>query len=184
MSDTNNGWPDKPGVPMNPEEPRYHWVEGCDGEDTIVFWRGHGGDTHHENGDLKDLDHWSGYPMWIAQDWTYHGPCLTPDEATALQKRADQSALGYAREARRADLFKFLHKRDVAALQARVAELEAAVATIHAERNQLIGVLQLAVEQSSETGENEPAWLGPACRIMNAGFVKTAALKGGKKDER
>ena len=87
MTDTKNDWPDKPGVPMNPEEPRYHWVEGCDGEDTIVFWRGHGGDTHHENGDLKDLDHWSGYPMWIAQDWTYHGPCLTPAEATALQAR-------------------------------------------------------------------------------------------------
>ena len=87
MSDTNNGWSGKPGVPMNPEEPRYHWVKGCDGEDTIVFWCGHGGDTHHENGDLKDLDHWSGYPMWIAQDWTYHGPCLTPAEAAVLQAR-------------------------------------------------------------------------------------------------
>ena len=85
MTDTNNGWPGEPGVPLNPEEPRYHWVEGCDGENTIVFWRGHGGDTHHENGDLKDLDHWSGYPMWIAQDWTYLGPCLTPDEASALK---------------------------------------------------------------------------------------------------
>ena len=87
MSDTNNGWPGKLGVPLNPEEPRYHWVEGCDGENTIVFWRGHGGDTHHENGDLKELDHWSGYPMWIAQEWTYLGPCLTPDQATALQAR-------------------------------------------------------------------------------------------------
>ena len=65
---------------------------------------------------------------------------------------------------------------------ARIAELEATVATIQAERNQLIGVLQLAVEQSGETGENEPAWLGPACRIMNAGFTKIAALEGEEKD--
>lgn len=70
----------------------------------------------------------------------------------------------------------------IEAQAARIAELEAAVATIQAERNQLIGVLQLAVEQSGETGENEPAWLGPACRIMNAGFTKIAALEG-KRDE-
>jgi hypothetical protein len=116
------------------------------------------------------------------QEWRYHGPVLMPDEATALQKRADQSALGYAREARRADLFKFLHKRDVAALQARVAELEAAVATIHTERNQLIGVLQIAVEQNGDT-EHPPAWVDDACRIFNRGFLKVdrAALEGGKE---
>ena len=121
---TNNGWPGKPGVPMNPEEPRYHWVKGCDGENTIVFWRGHGGDTHYENGDLKELDHWSGHPMWIAQDWTYLGLCLTPDEAAALKARAGQAALGHAREADRADRSEFLHKQDVEALQKRVAELK------------------------------------------------------------
>ena len=87
MTDTTNGWPGKPGVPLNPEEPKYHWVKGCDGDDAIVFWRGHGGDTHHENGDLKELDHWSGYPMWMARDWTYIGPALSHDEATALQAR-------------------------------------------------------------------------------------------------
>ena len=87
MTTATNGWPGKPGVPLNPEEPGYHWVEGCEGENTIVFWRGHGGDTHYENGDLKELDHWSGHPMWIAQDWTYLRPCLTPDQATAMQAR-------------------------------------------------------------------------------------------------
>ena len=149
MTDTNNGWPGKPGVPLNPDEPGFHWVEGCDGEDTIVFWRGHGGDTHHENGDLKELDHWSGYPMWMAREWTYLGPVLSHDEATALQ--------------------------------ARVAELERLGKAIAIERNQLIGVLQLAVEQSAETGENEPAWIDPACRILNAGFTKSAALEGKKE---
>ena len=89
----NNGWLDKPGVPRNPEEPGYHWVLGCDGENTIVFWHGHGGDTHHENGDLKCLDHWDGFPMWMAQDWTYLGPCLTPTEVDARIAKARKDAL-------------------------------------------------------------------------------------------
>lgn len=114
MTETN-GWLHKPGVPLNPEKDGWHWVVSFDAEKTIVFW--HGENQGNEG-------YWDGYPLWIAQDWTYLGLVLLPDEATALQKRADQSALGYAREARRADLFKFLHKRDVAALQARVAELE------------------------------------------------------------
>ena len=70
--------------------------------------------------------------------------------------------------------------KDVAALQARVAELERLGKAIATERNQLIGVLQLAVEQSGDTEENEPAWFDPACRILNSGFTKIAALEGGK----
>jgi hypothetical protein len=41
---------------------------------------------------------------------------------------------------------------------------------ILAERNQLIGILQLAVEQSGDK-EKEPAWFDAACRILNAGFT-------------
>jgi hypothetical protein len=82
MSD-NNGWADRPGVPLNPAEPGFHWVESCDGTATVVFWRGHGGDTHYENGDSKELNHWSGHPMWQAKEWTYLGPCLTPAEVDA-----------------------------------------------------------------------------------------------------
>jgi hypothetical protein len=82
MSD-NNGWADQPGVPLNPAEPGFHWVESCDGTATVVFWRGHGGDTHYENGDSKELNHWSGHPMWQAKEWTYLGPCLTPAEVDA-----------------------------------------------------------------------------------------------------
>ena len=58
------------------------------------------------------------------ENWIYLGPCLTPDEATALQKRHEeaertalQAAECHARETRRAD-----------ALQKRVAELEGALA--------------------------------------------------------
>jgi hypothetical protein len=92
MSD-NNGWTDKPGVPLNPAEPGFHWVESCDGTATVVFWRGHGGDTHHENGDLKELDLWSGYPMWIAKEWGYLGPCLTLAEVDARIATARKDAL-------------------------------------------------------------------------------------------
>jgi hypothetical protein len=84
-------------VPLNPAEPGFHWVEGCDGTATVVFWRGHGGDTHYENGDLKELDHWSGYPMWQAKEWRYLRPCslddLTPAEVDARVKEARRDAL-------------------------------------------------------------------------------------------
>ena len=79
----NNGWAGEPGVPLNPAEPGFHWVEGCDGTATVVFWCGHGGDTHYENGDLKELNHWSGHPMWQAKEWRYLGPALTPAEVEA-----------------------------------------------------------------------------------------------------
>ena len=65
-----------------------------------------------------------------------------------------------------------------------IAELEAAVATLMAERDQLIGALQIAVERSGDM-EHPPAWVDAACSILNRGFLKVdrAALKGGKKDE-
>ena len=76
----NNGWPDpvRPGVPLNPEQDGWHWLDSFNREKTIVFW--HGENQGNEG-------HWEGYPLWIAQDWVYLGPVLTPDEAEALQKR-------------------------------------------------------------------------------------------------
>lgn len=124
MSDTKNDWPDKPGVPMNPEKDGWHWVRRT--ENNMPF-------------PLKWTNDWtgsrdycwaimgSGEPEDVAKNFCYLGPVLSHDEAMALKKRSDQSALGHAREARRADLCKFLRKRDVAALQARIAELEAAL---------------------------------------------------------
>ena len=87
MTDTNNGWPGKPGVPLNPEKDGWHWVVSFDAEKTIVFW-------HGENQGNKG--YWDGYPLWIAQDWTYLGPVLTPDEAAALIARIAEleAALG------------------------------------------------------------------------------------------
>ena len=78
MTDTNNGWPGKPGVPLHPDQNRWHWVDGTPCE-WIVFcsggwWRG-----NIEGGGV-------GYP----HEWThriYQGPCLTPDGTAAQQKR-------------------------------------------------------------------------------------------------
>ena len=89
--------------------------------------------------------------------------------------------LADALEAQAAEITRLRAARD--ALQARVAELERFGKAIATERNQLIGVLQLAVEHSGDSGETElfSAWLGPACRILNAGFTKSAALEGKKE---
>jgi len=53
----------------------------------------------------------------------------------------------------------------------REEELEAHVAELVTQQNQLIGLLELSIKHISEAGEN-PKWLGAACRILNAGFTK------------
>ena len=132
MSD--NGWPDKPGVPPNEG---WWWillpldVQGIryfDGE----IWRIGG-----QLADPKDFE-----------KYTLIGPCLTPAEVEARVATARKDAL---------------------------AEAAHRAAKIVAERNQLIGILQLAVEQSGDM-DKEPAWFDAACRILNAGF--TRAVKG------
>ena len=74
---TTNGWPGKPGVPMHPERDGRHWVS--------LLGSGH-----------PQIMEWFSDAMVWADDWTveacakhlrYIGPVLTPDEATALQKR-------------------------------------------------------------------------------------------------
>ena len=90
MSDLVKPWPDpaRPGVPLNPEEDGWHHVKECpDSSAKIVFWSGHGGNTHYENGDLKHHEGWDGYPLWIAEEWRYLGPVFTPDGTAALIAR-------------------------------------------------------------------------------------------------
>lgn len=63
-----------------------------------------------------------------------------------LEARADRNAAGYARvdaEARRAE---FLHKQKIAALEAHIAELEAALATARRD----------AMEEAAKIAESEP----------------------------
>ena len=64
---------------------------------------------------------------------------------------------------------------------ARIAELEAAVATLMAERDQLIGALQIAVERSGDM-EHPPAWVDAACCILNRGFLKVNRAALGEKE--
>jgi hypothetical protein len=77
MTETNT-WPGKPGVPLNPGVPDAHWLKGYT-EDAWMY-DGDGG-------------WWGpGYPHkldaeTVAARYSYLGPCLTPDEATALQAR-------------------------------------------------------------------------------------------------
>ena len=77
MTDTNNGWLGKPGVPLNPEKDGWHWVSLLGGRHPqIIEW-------------FSDEMEWDG--GWTTEDFGQHfrylGPCLTPDQATALQAR-------------------------------------------------------------------------------------------------
>ena len=84
MTDTTNGWPGKPGVPINPEKDDWHWVRTPDGELVPYNW---------VPAFKVDLGIWPEqwvYDLnehWPPKDGTYLGPCLTPAEATALQAR-------------------------------------------------------------------------------------------------
>ena len=147
-------------MPLNPEEDGWHHVKECpDSSAKIVFWSGHGGNTHYENGDLKHHEGWDGYPLWIAEEWRYLGPVFTPD--------------------------------GTAALIARIAELEAALATARRD----------AMEEAARIAENEPEPEGEPPIELHGRSVKNiaissvratkhsiaaairAALEGGKKDE-
>ena len=129
----NNGWPGKPGVPMNPERDGWHWVKT---ERGLAPWRW----KENPESIMWEFGWEAGdgviSPAYFAAlgPCTYLGPVLTPDEAAALQKRCEeaertaqkrceeaertalQAAECHARETRRAD-----------ALQKRVAELEGAL---------------------------------------------------------
>ena len=106
----------------------------------------------------------------------------TPDEAAALQARADQAALGHAREADRADQSEFLHKQEIAALQKRVAKLEALVKSAFTEG------FNAGHEEGEELGEFT-ANGGDARRHESRGPIwhwqssETKATLEGKKDE-
>ena len=181
MTNTNNGWSGKPGVPLNPEKDGWHWLRTPDGELVPYNWRPEG---ECERGSWAFGWVYDREYDWPPVECTYLGPVLSHDQATALQARCKEAERERAHQHGRADRNAAEYAREQAkreALQARVAELERLGKAIATERNQLIGVLQLAVEQSAETGENEPAWIGPACRILNAGFTKIAALEGKKE---
>ena len=83
MTETNT-WPDKPGVPLNPERDGWHWFKTPDGELVPYNWRPAG---ECERGRWPSQWVYDMEDDWSPQSCTYLGPCLTPDDATALQAR-------------------------------------------------------------------------------------------------
>jgi hypothetical protein len=89
MPDLNNTWPGKPGVPLNPEEERHHWILTPDGEIAVYLWRPAGECEHGRwpSEWVYDVDEWD------PRDGTYLGPALTPAEVEARIKEARRDAL-------------------------------------------------------------------------------------------
>lgn len=71
-----NGWPERPGVPLNPERDGWHWVQAPHAKPEIVLW-------------LSRTERWLGHgykvrpPTLINRGYRYLGPCLTPAEVAA-----------------------------------------------------------------------------------------------------
>ena len=86
MTDTTNGWPGKPGVPLNPEKDGWHWVKT---EHGLTPWRW----KENPESIMWEFGWGAGdgviSPAYFAAlgPCTYLGPVLSPDEATALQAR-------------------------------------------------------------------------------------------------
>jgi hypothetical protein len=79
----NNGWPGKPGVPLNPERDGWHWFVRGDFYSLALWHRGHF--------TFQDTTAW---PEEFSQlDMAYVGPCLTPAEMEARVKEARRHAL-------------------------------------------------------------------------------------------
>jgi hypothetical protein len=104
-------WPDpaRPGAPLNPEQEGPHWLRyEHDGyvEVSAFLWErdGYWVKSRHVH-----------YSEWLGR-WTYLGPCLTPDQATALQARVEELEV----ETKKA---KFIHQYEVKELQARATKL-------------------------------------------------------------
>ena len=125
MTDTKNGWPDKPGVPTNPGLPGAHWIKGY----TEDVWMYDGDGGWWVPGYSHNLDAGT-----VAARYSYLGPCLTLDEA--------------------------------AALQARIAELEAALATARRE----------GMEEAARIAENEPEPEGEPPIELHGRSVKNIAI--------
>ena len=82
---SSNGWPGKPGVPLNPERDGWHWCER-DGGLEPRFWS-------------SGQQLWAGSrnswisPKMLLSLFGYAGPCLTPAEVDARVKQARRDAL-------------------------------------------------------------------------------------------
>ena len=81
-----NGWSGEPGVPLNPEKDGWHIVQEGDLEPERAFWRAKPW-LEHTLGCWETKGTEDDFQPYEISNWTYHGPCLAPDQATALQAR-------------------------------------------------------------------------------------------------
>ena len=81
MTTATNGWPGKPGVPLNPEKDGPHWIYDEVGQEPAL-WNAKGNFWQ-----LIGTEAWFSPRDMVVRKWRYLGPCLTPDQATALQAR-------------------------------------------------------------------------------------------------
>ena len=93
MTDANNNWPGKPGVPLNPEKDDWHWLSAMFYDEPIgppcaFFW------SSKDQLWPKLQDKPGNQP--VSRGFCYLGPVLSHDEATALQARVAEleGALG------------------------------------------------------------------------------------------
>ena len=70
-----SGWPDKPGVPLNPERYGWHWLQWTPNVGAPCYWTGE---------------------KWLDEEWgtraatcRYLGPCPTPADVAALAQERD-----------------------------------------------------------------------------------------------
>ena len=84
MSD-NNGWPGKPGVPMNPEQNRWHWLSLLGGKDNAQALEWLDPEIGWENTDWSTED--------VGLHARYLGPALTPAEVESRIAAARKDAL-------------------------------------------------------------------------------------------
>jgi hypothetical protein len=102
MSD-NNGWPGKPGVPLNPDQEGWHWVQRVDKgfvpNPRVILWT----DDWTSGQFSWDAIGYSSAPeQKLGRDFRYLGPAITPAEVDARVKQARRDALEEA--ARRVEI--------------------------------------------------------------------------------
>jgi hypothetical protein len=93
MSD-NNGWPARPGEPLNPERDQFHWLTRKNGQ-CPEAWRW---DPDADGCGTEYSGAWAesegdGQPEDMAKWYRYLGPCLTPAEVDARAQQAQRDAL-------------------------------------------------------------------------------------------
>ena len=89
----NNGWPGEPGVPLNPDQEGWHWVQRVDKgfvpSPRIILWT----DDWTSRQFSWDAVGYEADERKLGRDFRYLGPCLTPAEVEARVKQARRDAL-------------------------------------------------------------------------------------------